>query len=70
MSRRLGDRGDLVACLTSQIGTAVEHGREVSRADVDELESAVKEIESLLEDVEAAGRVDAGADDDGRASAD
>lgn len=70
LSRRLGDRGDLVACLTAEIGAAVERGRDVSPSDVDDLEAALEEIEALLEDVERTGRVSAGADDDGRASAD
>jgi len=70
LSQRLADRGDLVACLTSQIGTSLERDRDVDRRDVKELEGAVEEIEELLEEVEAAGRIGAGAGDDGRASAD
>lgn len=70
LSRRLGDRGDLVACLTSQIGAAVERGRDVPEAEVEELEDAVDEIASLLDDVEDAGRITAGTDESGRASAD
>lgn len=70
LSRRLGDRGDLVACLTSQIGTTVERGGDVSPADVDELEEAIEEIEALVKDVDQAGRVAAPGDGDGRAGAD
>lgn len=70
LSKRLGDRGDLVACLTSQIGTAVDRGRDVPKTEVEELEAAVEEIDALLDDVEDAGRVTAGTDVSGRASAD
>jgi hypothetical protein len=52
LSRRLGDRGDLVACLTSEIGTRIEQGRDVSQDDVDELEDAIDEISHALAAIE------------------
>lgn len=70
LSRELGDRGDLVACLTSQIGTAVERDETVPKKDVRELETAVDDIENLLEVVEDEGWISPKADDGGRASAD
>ena len=70
LSRRLGDRGDLVACLTSQIGTDVEQGRDVSPTDVEELEGAIEEIEALLEYVDRAHMIAAVGDEEGRAGAD
>jgi len=69
LSRELGDRGDLVACLTSDIGGAVEHGQDVSQGDVEELEDALGEIEDLLDVVEEVGRVRS-SHGDGRAGAD
>lgn len=70
LSRRLGDRGDLVACLTSEIGTTVERGGDVARDDVEKLEDVVEEIDDLLDVVEDQGRITAGSDESGRASAD
>jgi hypothetical protein len=70
LSRRLGDRGDLVACLTSEIGTAVERGQDVAKTDVEELEDAVEEIDELLEAVDNQGRINAGSNESGRAGAD
>lgn len=67
LSRRLGDRGDLIACLTSSIGREVEMGEPVSQADVEELKDVMEEIGTLLDDVE--NRPDPGGAAD-RASAD
>ena len=68
LSRYLGERGDYVACLTSQIGLTIERGQDVSPQEIQELERTLDEIEGLVEDVKTAGRV--AADGDGRASAD
>jgi hypothetical protein len=52
LSRRLGDRGDLVACLTSEIGREVEQASAVSQDNIDELINAMDEIRGLLEEIE------------------
>jgi len=67
LSRRLGDRGDLIACLTSTIGREVEMGEPVSQADVEELKDVIEEVGTLLDVVE--NRPDPGGAAD-RASAD
>ena len=57
LSRKLGEKGDLVACHTSEIGIAVERGREIPQDVVEELEGAIDEIEELLEAVDDAEAV-------------
>lgn len=57
LSRRLGDRGDLVACLTSELGMAVERGRGISPDRIEELEETIDEIQDLVESIEDVGVV-------------
>lgn len=64
LSRRLGDRGDLVACLTSQIGDAVRRGDDIHPQSVEELRSAIGDIDEMLDDVEQSGRVATAGDEE------
>jgi len=44
----MGERGDLVACKSAEIGTAVKNGN-INEADVEELQEAIEELDELLE---------------------
>lgn len=49
LSRRLGERGDLVACKTADVGDAVSNDNEVGDDDLRQLLDAVEEIEKLID---------------------
>lgn len=49
LALELGERGDLVACLTSDIARQMDAGRPIDECDRQQLEDALEEIGALLD---------------------
>lgn len=66
ISQRLGERGDLIACLSSDVAAAVDGQEGVSPGQLKELRAAMAELDDLLDEVDVEG-ADVGVDEDKKA---
>jgi len=67
ISQKIGERGDLVACLAADIGDSISENGTVKKEDAKQMYQAIQDIEAILESMDTSYKPEGGQH---RASAD